>query len=70
MRGIDDVLVANGDNARLKRDQAVEQIALHVFGVADCDGKLITRRMVTERLSELSAHTTAAGAVYAISCRR
>ena len=49
--------MANGDNAISLRQAAVEQIALNVFGVADRDGKLITRRMVAERLSELSTHS-------------
>lgn len=49
----DDVLVSD---ARLKRQAAVEQIALHVFGIADTGGKLITRKLVSERLDELSGH--------------
>ena len=53
----DDVLVADGDNAISLRQAAVEQIALDVFGRADIGGKLITRRMVAERLNELSAHS-------------
>jgi len=38
------------------RVQAVEVLALNVFGIADTSGRLITRRMVTERLSELAGH--------------
>ena len=49
--------MANGDNARTLGLAAVEQMALNVFGLADRDGKVITRRMVAERLSELSAHS-------------
>ena len=43
-------------DARLKRQAAVEQVALNVFQNADTGGRLITRRMVAERLDELSAH--------------
>ena len=49
--------MADGDNAKSRREQAVEQIALDVFGRADTNGKLITRRMVAERLDELAAHS-------------
>lgn len=48
--------MANGDNARLKRDQAVEQVALHIIGTVDIGGQLITRRLVRERLDELAGH--------------
>ena len=49
-------VVADGDNARSKRQQAVEVLSLHMFGLADTGGKLITRRLVTERLAELAGH--------------
>ena len=42
--------------AQPKREQAVEVLSLHVFGLADLGGKLITRKMVAEKLAELSAH--------------
>ena len=58
-----DVLVADGDNAKTRRQQAVELLALNVFGTADTGGKLITRRIVAERPDELSAHCDGSGLV-------
>ena len=58
----DDVLVAAGGNGTPRigngtsRAAAVEQVALDVLGRVDIGGQLITRRMVRERLNELSAH--------------
>jgi hypothetical protein len=46
----------SGSNARLKRDQAVEQVALHIFGTIDTGGQLITRRLVRDHLDELAGH--------------
>ena len=48
--------VPGGNGAVPARVQAVEVLALNVFGIADTSGRLITRRMVTERLSELAGH--------------
>ena len=62
-------VVADGDNARSKRQQAVEVLSLHVFRLADTGGKLITRRLVTERLASWQATRTSASAACARFCR-
>ena len=38
------------------REAAVEILALHVFGITDRDGVLVTRKMVDKRLAELTWH--------------
>jgi hypothetical protein len=53
--------VAGADNARTKRQAATEVLSLHVFGLADIGGKLITRRMVADRLAELGGHHEGCG---------
>jgi hypothetical protein len=53
--------VAATDNARTKRQSAVEVIALNVFGTADRVGQLVTRRMVSERLADLGGHPAGCG---------
>lgn len=48
--------MAGADNAITSRQAAVEILALNVFGTADRAGQLVTRRIVSERLSELAGH--------------
>ena len=49
-------LVAGSENAVTSREAAVEIVALHLFGIADREGALITRRMVDHHLAELASH--------------
>jgi hypothetical protein len=55
------IRVAGRDNARTKRQQAVEVISLDVFGRADRENRLVTRRLVSERLAELAEHPQVCG---------
>lgn len=53
--------MAGGDNAKTSREAAVEILALKVFGVADQDGILVTRRMTDKLLADLGEHTDGCG---------
>jgi len=48
--------VSGGNGAVPARVQAVEVLALNVFGIAGRSGQLVARRMVSERLTELGGH--------------
>ena len=47
------VTVPGGNGAVTSREAAVEILVLNIFGIADRDGLLVTRRMVDKRLAEL-----------------
>ena len=48
--------MSGGNGAVPARVQAVEVLALNVFGIAGRSGQLVARRMVSERLTELGGH--------------
>ena len=54
-------LVSGGNNAVTSREAAVEILALNVFGIADKDGKPVTRRMTEQRIEELAEHPQGCG---------
>ena len=49
--------MAGAENAVTSREAAVEICALHLFGIADRAGALITRRMVEAHLAEWASHS-------------
>ena len=53
--------MSGGNGAVPARVAAVEVLSLNVFGIADRNGQIITRRMVAERLTELGGHPAGCG---------